>query len=368
MTALLADQEFAIPMFPEDIVDRLVDRTRRIATLEAERIALVADLIDGAVHESLAYRSVTALLIDRLGVPAGVAAGMVHLARTLADMPHTRRALARGDLDLARVRRLTAAREVNPRLFAEHERTLVDTVSGLGAADTAQALAHWSQQAAPEQIEDRAALIRDRRRLHVSLVGDMVHLDGRLDPVSGQIVITALDALTDPGNLDPDDTRRPAQRRADALVGMCRDTLDRTDLPSRRGERPHLLVHVSLDALEGRAGRPCETDDTGVLTPETVRRLACDARITRVITGPDSQILDIGRTTRVIPRGIRLALIARDGGCVIPGCRAPHRWCDAHHVIHWADGGPTNLRNLALVCDRHHTLIHEGKIRLPARV
>ena len=88
--------------------------------------------------------------------------------------------------------------------------------------------------------------------------------------------------------------------------------------------------------------------------------------VTRV--APDgSGVLDVGRATRVVPTGLRAALEARDRGCVIPGCGAPRRWCDAHHVIHWADGGPTSLANLALLCDRHHTLVHEGRVRLPER-
>jgi len=173
----------------------------------------------------------------------------------------------------------------------------------------------------------------------------MVHLDGRLDPVSGQVVITALGSLMDPAALDPADARSAAQRRADALTDLCRDHLDHGDLPTQRTERPHVVVHVSLDALEGRVGKPCELDDTGVITPSQARQLACDARVTRVITGPASQVLDVGRTTRVVPAAMRLALTVRDRGCVIAGCGAPRRWCDAHHIVHWADGGPTSLAN-----------------------
>jgi len=120
-------------------------------------------------------------------------------------------------------------------------------------------------------------------------------------------------------------------------------------------------------ALEGRAGRPCELDDGGVITPQTARRLAGDPKITRIITAGESQILDVGRANRVVPAGIRTALMARDRSSVIEGCGAPRRWCDAHHIIHWADGGPTSLDNLALLCPYHHTGVHEGKIQIPKR-
>jgi hypothetical protein len=78
--------------------------------------------------------------------------------------------------------------------------------------------------------------------------------------------------------------------------------------------------------------------------------------------------LDVGRTTRVIPRSIRRALNIRDKGCVIPGCQSRPRYCDAHHVVHWLFGGDTRLGNLCLLCARHHTLVHEGSVTLPDSV
>jgi len=287
------------------------------------------------------------------------------MARVLVEMPVTLAAFTAGDLDVGRVRLLIDARDTAPEVFADHEQTLVDAVSGLGMRDAVRAVEYWKQQAALEAVEEDAQALRERRRLSVSESAGMVHVDGRLDPVAGQVVITALNSLTDPGNLDAEDTRSAPQRRADALVALCRDHLDHGDLPVQRTERPHVMVHVALEALEGGVGRPCELQDGGVITPEAARQLACDAMVTRVITKGESQVLDVGRTTRVIPRGLRLALLARDKGCVIPGCGVPARWCDAHHRIHWANGGPTNLENTCLVCARHHTMVHDGTIRLP---
>lgn len=367
MTTLVDRPHADLPMFTTDLVDLLVERRRAVVALEAECIELVWELVDRDGHQDLGYRSLVSLLTDRLGVWAGVARGMIRLATALAEMPATRVALQLGVLDLPRVRLLVSAREANPRLFADHESALVDTIEGLPMDQVGRVLGYWCQQANLDAAAADAESRREQRRLFVSVVGGMVHLDGRLDPVSGQVVITALDALTDPMNLDPDDHRSAAQRRADALTDLCRDHLDLGGSPAPRTERPHVAVHLSLDALEGRAGRPCELDDTGVIAPSQARQLACDARVTRIITGPGSQILDVGRTTRVVPTGLRLALAVRDRGCVIPGCRAPRRWCDAHHVIHWADGGPTSLANLVLLCSRHHTLVHTGKVRLPVR-
>lgn len=365
MTVLL--DRVDVPMFTEDLVDRLADRRRQIAALEAECADLVAELVERADHEALGHRSLVGLLVDRVGVSSGAARGMIRVATALTDMPATRLALAEGDIDLPRARLLASARDTNPVLFARHERTLVDAATSLGMTDTTRAVSYWTQQADLGAAEAGAAAAWDRRRLFVSTVGSVVHLDGVLDPVSGQVVMTALGLATDRGNLDPCDTRSAPQRRADALVEMCRDRLERVEPDDPRTERPHVMVHLSLDALEGRAGRPCELDDAGVITPQEARMLSCDARVTRVITGPDSRIVDVGRTTRVVSTGMRLALAARDRGCVMPGCGAPRRWCDAHHVVHWADGGPTTLDNLVLLCARHHTLVHQGRAWIPRR-
>jgi hypothetical protein len=103
-----------------------------------------------------------------------------------------------------------------------------------------------------------------------------------------------------------------------------------------------------------------ELDQVGPIDHETVRRLACDASVTRIVFGPRSEPLDVGRRTSVVPSAIRRAVVARDRHCRFPGCDRPQGWCDAHHVRHWADGGPTSVGNLVLLCRRHHRLTHEG--------
>jgi hypothetical protein len=79
-----------------------------------------------------------------------------------------------------------------------------------------------------------------------------------------------------------------------------------------------------------------------------------------VLGGAPSQPLDVGRATRVVSPAQRAALAVRDGGCVFPDCDRPLAWCEAHHLWHWLDGGPTDLWNLALVCRAHHRQVHEG--------
>jgi Domain of unknown function (DUF222)/HNH endonuclease len=223
-------------------------------------------------------------------------------------------------------------------------------------------VAHWRQRLDWEQGLKDSERLRGQRRLSASTtILGMVRLDGDLDPETGETLLTALrDCLhADRLHQDRDDSRTPAQRRADALGEICRRWLNSSDRPLLGGERPHVAVIVDLEAIEGRAGLRSELEHTGPIHPEIVRRLACDASISRVITRGGSEPLDVGRRTAVVPAPMRRALVVRDRHCRFPGCDRPPPWCEAHHVRHWADGGMTALSNLVLLCRRHHRAVHE---------
>ncbi|HEX3813911.1 MAG TPA: HNH endonuclease signature motif containing protein, partial [Mycobacteriales bacterium] len=88
------------------------------------------------------------------------------------------------------------------------------------------------------------------------------------------------------------------------------------------------------------------------------------ATIIPILLGSEGEPLDVGRATRTIPPGIRRAIAARDLGCIHPDCDAPAPRCEAHHVQHWTNGGPTALNNLVLLCPRHHWTIHHDQWRI----
>jgi hypothetical protein len=115
---------------------------------------------------------------------------------------------------------------------------------------------------------------------------------------------------------------------------------------------------MGVEALEGRTGGVSELDDAGPIHPQTARRWACDASISRVLVRGRSEPLDVGRRTPVVPAPLRRAVVLRDHHCRFPGCDRPQAWCDAHHIVHWADGGATALSNLVLLCRPHHRLLH----------
>jgi len=351
-----------------EVLDGYVERRRQINRLEAEATRWLAEIDRRRAFETDGHLSSTAWVTATVGDSPGAAAGRVRVARRIESMPVTAEAFHEGEIDLPRVQMLIAASRIDETLFARDEQILVDAAGTLSMDNLRRALAYWKQAADLRAAQTDAQHLYRRRRLSVSVtLGGMVRLDGDLDPESGETVITALRSLTDPTNLDPSDTRTPLQRRADALVELCRDHLDHQDTPMSGGEKPHVTLTVSIDALEGRAAQPCQLTETGVITPQAARRLACDAAVTPMITDNLGAPIDIGRRTRSIPPAIRRALIARDGGCTAPGCGRPARWTDAHHIVHWADGGPTNLDNLTLLCRHHHRQAHEGNPQPPKR-
>ena len=92
-----------------------------------------------------------------------------------------------------------------------------------------------------------------------------------------------------------------------------------------------------------------------------------EAELPRVLPGPivldgEGVPLDMGRRRRLPTPAQRLAVLARDRHCSIPGCDLPAEWCQVHHIVHWADGGNTDLGNLLLVCHGHHREVHEGDL------
>lgn len=175
-------------------------------------------------------------------------------------------------------------------------------------------------------------------------------------PTAGEALETAISALTPPRR--DNDHRTPSQRRHDALEDLCRDWLDNGTTPTVGGEKPQISLISDLSALQGIAGGIHETVNGDIVDVDTLRMLACDCSVTRIVLGPDSEMLDVGRKTRVWSAAQRRAIVARDNHCQGPGCRAKPGHCDIHHIVSWADGGDTDIDNGRLLCRRCHTREH----------
>jgi hypothetical protein len=333
---------------------------RAAAALRVEILRRVREVDRRRSFRRNGQLSTAAWLVWQLRVSRGEAARSLRIARALEEMPIAREAVVDGAISLSALSVLVAAREGHAEEFAAAEETLVESARTLPVGDLHRVVSYWKQAIDVARAEEDERSLHMQRRLHVSpTLSGMVRVDGDLDPETGQALLTALRAVVDAevrsgmyGN------RTGSQAYADALGEICRQWLDRTDRSEVAGERPHVSVTVDLTALQGTPGAASELADAGPLVPETARRLACDASISRIIVRGRSEPLDVGRRTPVVSAALRRAVVLRDGHCRFPGCDRPQSWCDAHHIQHWADGGRTALDNLVLLCRRHHRLIH----------
>ena len=200
----------------------------------------------------------------------------------------------------------------------------------------------------------------ENRRLDVTRCEDgRVAFRALFDPVGGATIRVAIEALC--GRSGVGDDRPRARRLADALVELASHALDQGWGTARGSVRPHLQLTASVETVMGVAGAPGgDLEFAGAVPAATVQRLACDASIRRVLLGPQSTVLDVGRALRVPTAAGLAALRVRDRGCVWPGCDRPASWTSAHHLLHWGHGGGSDLANLILLCHRHHWSVHEG--------
>ena len=366
-----------LPAGDATLIRRLETVHRAIRRLSGVEVALVREIDAAGVAVRVGAPSTAVWLGLRLLLAPGAARRTVALAAAVdAAPPVVAEALTAGSVGVDQARAIIEALADLP---AEVGREVVDKAAAalVGYADQfpppqlarlgAQIL--WHVAPAEADQADRVALARSEQRAardrYLSLTPDgpsTVRVHGRLGVEAAAIVRAALDPLCNPASrpqphaVGPDD-RTAGQRRADALVEVCRLVLAGGDLPDNGGDRPQVVVTVPFDPLR-RAFGTGVVDTGDRLSADTARRLACDARILPAVLDGAGQPLDLGRERRLFTGPLRRALVLRDRGCAFPSCDRPPRWCDGHHIIHWADGGPTSLANAVLLCGHHHRLIH----------
>ncbi len=186
-----------------------------------------------------------------------------------------------------------------------------------------------------------------------------------LDPEGRAVLEAALGPLSAPKPIEGErDLRSSDRRRGEALVQLVRHAVSAADA-TPKGVKAQLFVTVDLETLRNGLIGAGETLGGGaageLLAPETVRRLACDALIIPTVLGSAGEVLDLGYQVRLFTAAQTRRLWLRDRFCTYPGCDLPGQWCDAHHLVHWADGGPSDMANAALLCERHHTIVHSRR-------
>ena len=331
---------------------KLAARRRELDAAEAGWLAMVREYDRSEQWRADGFLSCAAALRHACKMTHGGAASHVKLAAKLEQLPAVAGAFGEGTLSRQHAHAIAdaytaeradaldgiaatlvaAAQDVNPAELRELVKHATDAIDGDGgAADDAARYA--------------------RRRLHASKSLDgMLMTDGLHDEEAGEIILTALDA------------EMVRDHRADALTNICRRDLARGEMTSRGvtaqvtivadlaafADHPNLLAAVRRDAAR-----------MGQLSRTTLERLTCDGAIARVITDGASEVLDVGRASRTISPALWKALVVRDRHCRAPGCDQPAHRCQAHHIVHWSRGGPTNLENLELVCWHHHRTRHQ---------
>jgi 5-methylcytosine-specific restriction endonuclease McrA len=360
--------DIIVTVNPTFEVDRLGDQ---IAELSAHLEAATGRLLD-LIREfdvrkgwNLGFRSCAEWLTWRVGLDPGAAREKVRVARALGTLPLLARALARGELSYAKVRALT--RVATP----ETEERLLKVGRAGTAAHVEQIVRAWRRVDGKAEAR-QAARQHAARALHVYEDEDgTVVLRGRLTPEVGALLVRALAAaretlyqrsqrtetVSPPTEPSPEPPTR-AQQQADALALLAETALHHELDPGAPGERYQVVVHVDAPVLAD-PDQPGESvvEGGGHVSAETSRRLACDASRVVMRHDEDGRVVEVGARTRTIPPALRRALHHRDRGCRFPGCGL--RLGEGHHVRHWAEGGPTTLSNLALLCRRHHRAVHE---------
>ena len=289
-------------------------------------------------------------LVVRLSVARSTASEWVRVARALEGLPAIEKVVSEGRLSWDQLAPLTR--------FATGatDEVLAASAPGWSAAET-KGLA---ERARVETVADANEAHRARRLTWWS-DPHLLHLRGALPTDAGAQLTSVLTALAEEAPKDPGtDTYEPFEARAaDALV----------ELAAQRGgeeadpDRPFVVVHTDPGALGGADEGEAELAEGRRIAAATARRLACDCRWQLVVENEAGEVVRLGRTTRQVPAWLTRQLRRRDRGCRFAGCGAT-RWLHAHHLTHWADGGPTDQDNLVLLCGRHHRVVHEGGWRI----
>jgi hypothetical protein len=221
----------------------------------------------------------------------------------------------------------------------------------------------------PKDLEEQERAQRMARSFtKTGTSAGMIEYRLRLDPEGAAIVDAALDPLSRPrpdlgwDAVEKDDPRRPDTRRADGLLELIGRAVAAPEGVTRT-PRTKVVITLDYETLFEQTRGAGTTDNDQVLSPATIRRMACEAEIIPAVLGGPSEPLDLGRIERYFTPAQRRALAIRDKGCTFPGCTIPPQWCEAHHDLPWQLGGLTDLSNGLLLCGRHHTIVHERDLR-----
>jgi hypothetical protein len=342
----------------DDLESEIINLAARINSAEYDFLVLVREFDLRQGWKAYHFNNCAEWLNMKCGIAPGTAREKIRVANALFDLPGTAAAFRKGELSYSKARALTR----------------------IATPDSEDRLLLYAIAATAQQVDDHCRKLRnvhrdlaqrDAQRLHRErCLSRSLHGDGsmtisvELPRESGELVMKALEMALSLSETDGDKAevgdQTLQQKQADALVALARGYLS-GDEGRRNCTADHyqVIVHVDEKALRGEPDENSKSD----LPIETVRRLCCDGAVLPVTEDDSGNPLSVGRKHRVVQPALKRALLARDRCCRYPGC-THEKWLDAHHVVHWADGGDTSLENTLLLCSRHHRLLHEGAFEI----
>jgi hypothetical protein len=348
----------------------LLERAAAAERAQAELVDVTAEWLARSAWAADGATSGPAWLTAHAALTRPAATRLCATATLVHEHDQTAKALNVGDVTVAHIEVLATAVKRREELYPEHEDTLLDAARSLTPDDLVIVARRWRALADDELAAVDSAAVYEQRYLQVSPTMGGAHTVGFLDPVGATTVINALDVLSPPDPSSDLSARALSVRYADAFVMLAEASLAN---PVRGGsaqanvdvvvDAQTLIDPAHVDACSAR----CDLEGYGPIGRVVAARLACDAKVARIVMAGASRVLDLGRSTRVVSPALRKAVALRDRHCRARGCRVPAKWCDVHHIVHWLDGGPTDLENLVLVCRRHHVDHHAGGWRFVRR-
>jgi hypothetical protein len=315
----------------------------------------------------------------------------MELAEALAALPQAEHAVQEEEVSLGHARELArlharAGRGVQRALADGAAADLLAAGREMDVPTFAKHITSWATAQDPDAAERTFAAAHARRYLRTRPRDGGGHLEAFLDPIALASVRTALEAFTSPPTAA--DERTADQRAADALAALANSALSVGPAKIGAQIRPHISLLVPADTWTrmrrgnragpdgkpervalamGEAGDPvpaAELDDGTPMPGTELERLACDCEVTRIVLDADGIPLDVGQTQRTYAKGLRRAVLVRDGTCRWPGCTLPGSWCEVHHVAWFSRGGSTSLANGLTLCTFHHRQVHRHRVRI----
>ena len=368
-----------------DQLDLLAASLRVAARLNTWQAMTAARLDNNEVAWRVHATSTATWLADTANLTRTEATALVRHGRDLHQFPLVGESAAAGAVLPPQAHAITAVLTDLPddlptTAIEEAQHTMVGFAASYNSTELRRLARHLLDVVAPDTADrlEASRLERDhrlaQRSRHLSFTHDhhgSLLIKGSLPVIEAQTLVRIVEAYAaaEKRALDAIDPQSeyvtPAMRRADALLAMAHHHSQTALAPSHGGDRPRIVITLAYETLAGVAAQAGvlggQLTATGEPVPAGVlRQLLCDADLLPAVLGGASEVLDVGRTRRLVTPPIRTALALRAQGCIFPGCDKPPQHCHAHHLTPWWAGGRTSLSNLVLACAHHHGIIEPG--------